>query len=77
MNGMDGLTGALAGVAHAMALASATTTAASHIYDNAEEIGAVTKQLRAARQDLVEHLDDVEAARAVQHLESQLSKLLG
>lgn len=77
INGMDGLTSALSGVARAMAPASSTATDASDIYDNAEAIGAVTKQLRAARQDLTADPDDRIAARVFHHLESQLARLLG
>lgn len=45
INGMDGLTDALAGMAQAIAPASATTTAAGDIYDNVDVIIAVTMQL--------------------------------
>lgn len=77
INGMDGLTSALSGVARAIAPASSTATDAFNIYDNAEAIRAVTRQLRAAREDLTADPDDRIAARVVHHLESQLAKLLG
>lgn len=45
IDGLDGLTCSLAGVAPAIAPARATTTAASDTYDNADTIEAVSKQL--------------------------------
>ncbi|KAK1869304.1 hypothetical protein I4F81_011782 [Pyropia yezoensis] len=77
VQGLSGLTSALAGFAKAMAPASSAGTTAAEIYDNAESIGAVTKQLRAARQDLLADPTDEIAARVVKHLELQVSKLLG
>lgn len=77
VQGLSGLTSALAGFAKAMAPASSADTTAAEIYDNAESIGAVTKQLRAARQDLLADPTDEIAARVVKHLELQVSKLLG
>lgn len=65
--GLSGLTSALADFAQAMALASSARTTAAEIYDNAESIGAVTKQLRAARQDLLADPTDEIVARVVKH----------
>jgi len=52
IQGMGGLTEALSGVAQAFVSPSAVS-AATDIRDNAQALGAVMKQVRAALRDLV------------------------
>jgi len=74
IQGMGGLTEALAGVAQAV-LGPSAASAATDIHDNAQAVGAVMEQVRAARSDLADDPDDPTAQLVVKHLLAQLTKL--
>ena len=74
IQGMGGLTEALDGVAQAV-LGPSAASAATDIHDNAQAMGDVMEQVRAARSYLADHPDDPTAQLMVKHLLAQLTKL--
>lgn len=76
IEGMSGLTSALSSVVHCMGAGSAPRTAAADIFDNAEAIGAVRKQLRDAQEDLAADPLDETTASVIWHLKRQLAALM-
>lgn len=74
IQGLDGLASALSGLAESGA--GTTGSSAADIFDNAEAIGAVMKQLGAARLALDASPSDECIRAVVKHLEGQLSKLV-
>jgi len=74
IQGMGGLTEALAGIAQAV-LGPSAGSAATDIHDNAQAVGAVMEQVRADRRDLADDPDDPTAQLVVKHLLAQLTKL--
>ena len=74
IQGMGGLTEALSGVAQAVVSPSAVSVA-TDIRDNAQALGAVMDQVRAALRDLVEDSEVPTTQLVLKHLLSQISKL--
>ncbi|KAK1866678.1 hypothetical protein I4F81_009194 [Pyropia yezoensis] len=74
IQGLDGLASALSGLAESGA--GTTGSSAADIFDNAEAIGAVTKQLGAARLALDASPSDECIRAVVKHLQGQLSKFV-
>jgi len=73
IQGVGGLTEALAGVAQAVLGSSAASTA-TDIHEDAQAMGAVMKQVRAARRDLAHDPDDPIVQLLVNHNLAQLTK---
>ena len=70
IQGMEALTTALT-----TALGPTVGSAATDIHDNAQALGAVMEQVRAARRDVADNPDDPTSGIVLKHLLSQVAKL--